>query len=189
MHAILRAVSLGNLMCRLLYLVFVLVIGSFSIVSQAAVDNKSTAMATAKPRIDKVLIEKSKRKLYLMSGNTVIKTYAVSLGKNPKGHKLQEGDKRTPEGFYWIDWRKQSSKFNLAIHLSYPNARDIASAKKRGVKPGGMIMIHGTPIDDEYPEWYFKGLNWTDGCIAMMNWDIKELWGLVKDGTLVEIRP
>lgn len=152
---------------------------------------QSTVITTTKikPTIDKVLVEKSKRKLYLMSGKNIIKTYNISLGKKPVGHKVMEGDKRTPEGLYWIDWRKQSSKFNLAMHISYPNPRDVAQAKKQGVSPGSMIMIHGTPIDPEYPEWYFRGLNWTDGCIAMMNWDMKEVWNLVKDGTLIEIRP
>lgn len=139
--------------------------------------------------IDKVLVEKSKRKLYLMSGTNIVKSYRISLGKKPKGHKQMEGDKRTPEGLYWIDWRKRSDKYNLSMHISYPNSRDLANAKKQGVRAGGMIMIHGTPIDDEYPEWYFRGLNWTDGCIAMMNWDMQEMWSLVKDGTLIEIRP
>ena len=176
-------------MRRLVCLLFILIIESFPVISYAAVDNSLITSVSIRSKVDKVLIEKSKRKLYLMSGNNIIKAYPISLGKNPVGPKLQEGDKRTPEGFYWIDWRKQSSKFNLAIHLSYPNVRDVANAKKRGVKPGSMIMIHGTPIDKEYPEWYFRGLNWTDGCIAMMNWDIKEMWGLVKDGTLVEIKP
>lgn len=176
-------------MYRLPHLLFLLIIGSFFSFSQAGADKSLVTTVITKPMIDKVLVEKSKRKLYLMSGNTIIKSYPISLGKNPVGKKVQEGDKRTPEGLYWIDWRKQSSKFNLSIHISYPNAQDIANAQQKGLKPGGMIMIHGTPIDNEYPEWYFKGLNWTDGCIAMMNWDIKEMWGLVQDGTLVEIRP
>lgn len=151
----------------------------------------SSLVTTTKVRlnIDKVLVEKSKRTLSLMSGNNVVKSYRISLGKRPLGHKQMEGDKRTPEGLYWIDWRKPSDKYNLSMHISYPNPRDIASAQKQGVRPGGMIMIHGTPIDPDYPEWYFRGLNWTDGCIAMMNWDMKEVWGLVKDGTLIEIKP
>lgn len=152
---------------------------------------QSSVITTTKirPTIDKVLVEKSKRKLSLMSGNHIVKTYNISLGKKPVGPKVMEGDKRTPEGLYWIDWRKQSNNFNLSMHISYPNSRDVAQAQKKGVPPGGMIMIHGTPIDPEYPEWYFRGLNWTDGCIAMMNWDMKEVWSLVKDGTLIEIRP
>ncbi|MCY1286601.1 L,D-transpeptidase catalytic domain [compost metagenome] len=140
-------------------------------------------------RIDKVLVIKSERKLHLMGKGTVLKSYKVSLGKQPVGAKQREGDKRTPEGFYWIDWRKTSDRFNLAMHISYPNIRDQHKAREAGVPAGGMIMIHGTPIDEEYPEWYFSTLDWTEGCIAMTNADMREIWSLVKDGTLIEIRP
>ena len=75
------------------------------------------------------------------------------------------------------------------MHISYPNSRDKAQAAKQGVSAGSMIMIHGTPVDEEYPEWYFKTLDWTNGCIAMSNTDMREVWSLVKDGTLIEIRP
>ncbi len=139
--------------------------------------------------IDKVLVIKSMNKLELLSKGETIKSYRVSLGKFPKGPKFREGDQRTPEGFYWVDWRKTSDKFNLSMHISYPNAQDLARAKAAGVPPGSMIMIHGTPIDEEYPEWYFSSLNWTNGCIALTNADMREIWTLVKDGTLIEIRP
>jgi murein L,D-transpeptidase YafK len=75
------------------------------------------------------------------------------------------------------------------MHISYPNVSDSARARREGVKPGSMIMIHGTPIDEEYPEWYFHTLDWTNGCIAMKNTDMREVWDLVKDGTMIEIRP
>jgi murein L,D-transpeptidase YafK len=139
--------------------------------------------------IDKVLVIKSMNKLELLSKGETIKSYRVSLGKFPKGPKFREGDQRTPEGFYWIDWRKTSDKFNLSMHISYPNSQDLARAKAAGVPPGSMIMIHGTPIDEEYPEWYFSSLNWTNGCIALTNADMREIWTLVKDGTMIEIRP
>jgi len=139
--------------------------------------------------IDKILVIKSAHRLELMSRGEPVKAYRVSLGKQPRGPKLIEGDRRTPEGFYWVDWRKTSDRFNLALHVSYPNNLDSARAQKEGVNPGGMIMIHGTPISDEYPEWYFGSLDWTDGCIAMNNADMREVWSLVKDGTMIEIRP
>lgn len=139
--------------------------------------------------VDKVLVVKSERKLHLLSRGEILKSYRVSLGKRPSGPKLAEGDKRTPEGFYWIDWRKESNKYNLSMHISYPNELDQQRAQQKGVPPGGMIMIHGTPLDEQYPEWYFSTLDWTDGCIAMRNNDIREVWTLVKDGTLIEIRP
>ena len=139
--------------------------------------------------IDKILVVKSERKLLLLSRGEVLKSYRVSLGKRPTGAKLTEGDKRTPEGFYWIDWRKESNKYNLSMHISYPNEQDQQRAQEKGLRPGGMIMIHGTPLDEQYPEWFFSTLDWTDGCIAMRNNDIREVWSLVKDGTLIEIRP
>ena len=139
--------------------------------------------------VDKVLVLKSERKLHLMHRGQILKSYRVSLGKQPKGPKLREGDNRTPEGFYWIDWRKTSQNYNLSMHISYPNARDRAAASAKGLSPGGMIMLHGTPIDEEYPEWYFHTLDWTNGCIALKNSEMREVWNLVKDGTLIEIRP
>jgi len=151
---------------------------------------QATATPTLNGRtIDKVLVVKSERKLHLLSRGTPLKSYRVSLGKQPEGAKQREGDRRTPEGFYWIDWRKTSDKYNLAMHISYPNARDQANARKKGAPAGGMIMIHGTPLDAEYPEWFFHTLDWTEGCIAMKNADMREVWQLVKDGTLIEIRP
>lgn len=156
---------------------------SFSVFSNASSPPLNTQ------NIDKVLVLKSAHQLQLISHGKVLKTYRISLGKQPKGPKLREGDKRTPEGFYWIDWRKTSDNYNLSMHISYPNSRDKALALKQGLVPGGMIMIHGTPVDEEYPEWYFTTLDWTNGCIAMRNPDIEELWSRVKDGTLIEIRP
>ncbi|WP_271409017.1 L,D-transpeptidase family protein [Pseudomonas sp. Q1-7] len=157
--------------------------------SLAALAQANSAPILAGKSIDKVLVVKSERKLLLMNRGDILKSYRISLGKQPVGAKLREGDQRTPEGFYWIDWRKTSDRFNLSMHISYPNARDAAKAREKGVPPGGMIMIHGTPLDEEYPEWYFHTLDWTEGCIAMKNTDMREIWSLVKDGTLIEIRP
>ncbi|MHA6494246.1 L,D-transpeptidase family protein [Pseudomonas borbori] len=140
-------------------------------------------------QVDKVLVVKSERTLQLLSRGQPLKSYRISLGKQPDGAKEREGDLRTPEGLYWIDWRKTSEKYQLSLHISYPNARDQSKARAKGVPAGGMIMIHGTPLDDEYPEWFFHTLDWTEGCIAMKNADMREVWGLVKDGTLIEIRP
>lgn len=152
------------------------------------------AQASAPPldasrQVDKVLVLKSERKLHLQLRGETIRSYRISLGKQPSGAKLREGDLRTPEGFYWIDWRKPSDKYQLSLHISYPNARDLAKAREAGVPPGGMIMIHGTPLDEEYPEWFFHTLDWTEGCIALKNDDMREVWSLVRDGTLIEIRP
>ncbi|TBU88506.1 hypothetical protein DNJ95_16500 [Stutzerimonas kirkiae] len=141
------------------------------------------------PRVEKILVLKSERQLQLISQGQVIRHYRISLGKLPMGAKLEEGDLRTPEGIYWIDWRKRSEKYNLAMHISYPNTHDAARARAAGVNPGGMIMLHGTPVDDEFPEWFFHTLDWTDGCIALKNADMREVWRLVPNRTLIEIRP
>jgi len=151
--------------------------------------SQASAPIASDGHVDKVLVVKSERKLQLLSKGQLLKTYKVSLGKKPTGPKIREGDQRTPEGFYWIDWRKTSDKYNLSMHISYPNVRDQARARSEGVPPGGMIMLHGTPLDDHYPEWYFHGLDWTEGCIALRNDDMREIWSLVRDGTLIEIRP
>lgn len=138
---------------------------------------------------DKILILKGKRSLQVIQHGQVLAQYRVSLGRQPLGPKLSEGDQRTPEGFYRIDWRQPSRHYQLSLHLSYPNERDLARSRELGLPSGGMIMIHGTPQDQDYPEEYFHTLDWTDGCIALRNQDMRALWKSVRDGTLVEIRP
>lgn len=150
---------------------------------------QASQRTSASKTVDKILVMKSARRLELISDGKVIRSYRISLGKQPKGPKLQEGDKRTPEGLYWVDWRKRSDKFNLAMHINYPNISDAAKARREGVNPGSMIMIHGTPDSEENPEELFHTLDWTDGCIAMKNYEMREVWSMVKDGTMVEIRP
>ena len=150
---------------------------------------QASQRTSASKSVDKILVIKSARRLELISDGKVIRSYRISLGKQPKGPKLQEGDKRTPEGLYWVDWRKRSDKFNLAMHINYPNITDAAKARREGVNPGSMIMIHGTPDSEDNPEELFHTLDWTDGCIAMKNYEMREVWNMVKDGTMVEIRP
>jgi murein L,D-transpeptidase YafK len=149
----------------------------------------STVVTLDGKPIEKVLVLKSAHQLQLIADGKPLRTYRISLGKQPRGAKLMEGDRRTPEGFYWVDWRKVSDRFNLAMHISYPNVTDSARSRREGVDPGGMIMIHGTPDTYDYPENLFHTLDWTDGCIAMRNMDMREVWGLVPDGTMIEIRP
>lgn len=148
-----------------------------------------TLSAAAQPVIDQLRVHKQERRLDVISEGKVIRSYRISLGRQPVGHKQHQGDNRTPEGIYHIDWRHHSPNYNLSMHLDYPNLKDRAEAWKRGVDPGSMIMIHGTPVDEDYPEWFFHGLDWTNGCIALLNADMQELWDLVPDGTRVEILP
>lgn len=140
--------------------------------------------------IDNILVEKAERKMYLRSGDEVIKTYDIVLGKNPIGHKQKSGDGRTPEGKYIISGRNPHSKYHLSLRISYPNAEDVERAQKAGVSPGGDIMIHGNP--NGIPEFLFRlrwRKNWTAGCIAVNNAEIEEIWDLVANGTEIVIKP
>jgi len=139
-------------------------------------------------RIDKVLVLKSKREMYLLSNGTKIKTYKIALGDNPVGHKVQEGDERTPEGNYVLDWRNNKSSCYRSIHISYPNAVDVQNAKKLKVSPGGSIMIHGLHPSIKWMGNFRTKQDWTDGCIAVSNDEMDEIWGLIKYGTPIEIR-
>jgi murein L,D-transpeptidase YafK len=142
-----------------------------------------------KVKVDKILIEKSKRRLTLLNNNTEIKSYQVSLGMKPIGKKTEKGDERTPEGIYTIDRKKPNSSYHRALHISYPNAEDTAQAKARGVSPGGDIMIHGLPNGLESSDFYQTKSDWTLGCIAVNNIEIEEIFRLVPTGTTVEILP
>jgi murein L,D-transpeptidase YafK len=144
---------------------------------------------SAVARADKVLVIKNKRMLLLLKDGEIFRTYKVALGKQPSGHKTMQGDRRTPEGKYVLDSRNPRSKYHLAIHISYPNASDVLSAQKRGVAPGGDIMIHGLPPGSGKVGELHSFLDWTDGCIAVTNTEMEEIWQLVADGTPIEIRP
>ena len=125
----------------------------------------------------------------LLDGNKVVKTYKVALGGNPKGAKDRQGDHKTPEGVYFVDAKKPNSQFYKALHLSYPNSRDRKRANRLGVNPGGDVEVHGLG-----PKWGWIGArhratDWTDGCIAVTNEEIDEIYPLIKISTPVEIRP
>lgn len=150
---------------------------------------KGEDLLLSRIQADYILVEKSLKRLILFAGDKEIKSYRIALGRNPKGPKLKEGDQRTPEGRYIIDSRNVDSRFHLALHISYPNEIDREITDLAGVSPGGNIMVHGT--GDEYA-WMGKFhtlLNWTEGCIAVTNYEIEEIWRLVPDGTVIEIRP
>ncbi len=140
-------------------------------------------------RIDKILIVKQERRLYLLRGEEVVGSFRIALGWQPRGPKRHEGDGRTPEGRYFVDEFLPDSAFYRAIKISYPGPEDIARARAMGVDPGGRIMIHG--LDPalagwEEDHWLF---NWTNGCVAVTNREMDILWRTVRLGTPVEIRP
>lgn len=146
---------------------------------------------TLKPsaRADKVAVLKSERKLILMYAGQPLKEYRVSLGSTPLGAKQQEGDGRTPEGTYIIDYRKADSSFHKALHISYPSEADTLQAKARGVNPGGFIMVHGIRNGLGAIGRLHRLADWTNGCIAVTNAEIEEIWRAVPDGIPIEIRP
>lgn len=142
--------------------------------------------------VDLVLVEKSAKTLYLLDGERVLRSYPIALGKNPVGHKEEAGDGRTPEGRYTLDWRNPESRFYRSIHISYPNEQDLERAQASNRDPGEFIMIHGSPAWVPSADWAKQWLNkedWTEGCIAVTNDMMDEIWQLVADGTPIEIRP
>jgi len=149
----------------------------------------ATARATDRPLADRILIVKSTRSMTLFHGDKVLKTYKVALGSVPAGPKRIQGDHKTPEGNYIIASRNEHSQFHLALRISYPGAADRARARQLGASPGGDIMIHGLPPAFAYLGALHRKTDWTDGCIAVTNAEIEEIWSLVPVGTRVEIRP
>jgi len=138
---------------------------------------------------DRVVVSKSKRQLDLYANGKLLKSYVVSLGRNPVGPKRQEGDKRTPEGLYAIESHNPRSSFHKALRVSYPSAADRLAAAKRGVAPGGDIMIHGARNGLGFLGRLHRRVDWTAGCIAVTNPEIEEIYRVVPDGTPIEIRP
>ena len=135
------------------------------------------------PEVTRLIVNKSARQLVLMHHDEVLRAYEVELGFAPDGHKAVEGDGRTPEGNYIIDRRNPNSSYYLSIGISYPDADDIAAAEALGLDPGGDIFIHGTPTP------WRRGEDWTAGCIAVSNRDMREVYAMVRLGTPIDINP
>ncbi len=140
-------------------------------------------------KADKVVVLKSKRQLLLYKGDQLLKTYRIALGRSPTGHKQQEGDGKTPEGKYRIAGRNSKSRFHLALKISYPNRLDRRNARKTRRSPGGGIMIHGAPNGRGWIGGLHTLIDWTQGCIAVTDKEIKEIWRAVPNNTPVEIKP
>ena len=141
------------------------------------------------PVADQVLIEKGARKLHLLQGGEIFKTFEIALGIVPIGDKKEEGDFKTPEGRYLLDRRNPNSDFFLSIRISYPNAADRREAAAAGVDPGGAIMIHGQPNAPTRSEAYYRTQDWTNGCVAVSNSDMIDIWLMTGENTPIEIRP
>lgn len=171
-------------------MVLALIAGAFGYTKVMARVGSGSPPALAAPALqaDEIRVRKSAREMDLLRNGQVIRSYAIALGGDPAGgHKTREGDQRTPEGRYEIDWRNPNSIAHLSLHISYPDAEDRARAAAEGLPPGGNIMIHGIANG-----WGFLGglhrlRDWTDGCIAVTNAEMQEIWSLVPDGTPIVI--
>ena len=153
----------------------------------------TTSLSDSSPlylcKADAVLVKKSERRLYLMRDGKAFREFQIALGKDPLGAKLFEGDNRTPEGDYFLDWKNGDSFYYKSIHISYPNQEDLAFAEFVSSCAGGNIMIHGPPVNPEYPAWLYAEFDWTDGCIAVTNEAMDEIWDSVDEGTPIRILP
>lgn len=139
--------------------------------------------------VDRIVIEKAAHRMTLFSGGRTVRTYAVSLGRGGLAPKTREGDRRTPEGEYRITGRNPRSAYHLSLRIGYPTPAQVALARRRGVAPGGDIMIHGLPNGHGALARAYAGRDWTDGCIAVTNAQIEEIWRLTRDGASVSIVP
>ena len=165
-----------------------------SVSARADALGSSTAAATlgpttSMPTADRVIVRKGDRKMLLMKGDSILRSYKISLGLNPVGHKERSGDFRTPEGRYRLTRRNPRSDFFLSIQVSYPSAADVKHARKNGWDTGGSIMIHGLPNYLKHTPTYYASSDWTDGCIAVSNSDMLEIWLLTADNAPIEILP
>jgi murein L,D-transpeptidase YafK len=146
-------------------------------------------MAGGFPVAERVIVDKADRKLHLVKDGEAFRTFDVALGMYPTGDKQREGDFRTPEGIYVLDTRNPNSEFFLSIHVSYPNNQDVREARLKGLDPGGAIMIHGQPNAPTKSEAYYRTQDWTNGCIAVSNSDMIDIWLMTDNNTPIEIRP
>lgn len=151
--------------------------------------NADTALSSGHEPADRILVDKSERKLYLLKADEVLRSFDISLGLRPEGPKQRSGDFRTPEGRYAIEAKHSASDFFLALKVSYPNEADRVRAARLGVDPGGQIMIHGMPNEPKMDESRYRGWDWTDGCIAVSNSDMLDIWLATAEATPIEIRP
>jgi len=149
----------------------------------------SVIQASEFPVADEVIIDKSDRELYLLNEGKIFRTFKIALGISPTGDKKEEGDFKTPEGRYRLDIRNPNSDYFLSIHVSYPSAADRSEANRDGVAPGGAIMIHGQPNLPSHSEAYYRSQDWTNGCIALSNSDMIDIWLMTGNNTPIEIRP
>ena len=171
---------------RLIFVFFLIIFSNFSSQSNETLDSENFIHSQL---ADRVVVLKASRKMVVMRSDRVLKIFRIALGRYPKGHKTREGDGKTPEGIYTLDYKLKDSAFFRAIHISYPNREDVARAEINGFKPGGRIMIHGLPNNMSADDVGHPYLDWTQGCIAVTNYEMLQLWRMIKAGIPIEIHP
>ncbi len=178
-------------MSRILFtIVLLLAGGGVRAEPEAALAGRGETITSAAPPVaDLILVHKAERRLFLMREGVVLRSFRVALGLIPDGPKERAGDFRTPEGSYRLARRNARSDFFLSIQVSYPSVADRQRARRNGWDPGGSIMIHGLPNTLRHPPEYYSSQDWTDGCIALSNGDMVELWMMTQDDTRIEIQP
>lgn len=164
-------------------------LGVLAAVALLAWANAPTPSLPPGTKADRILVVKSEHRLFLLKNGTRIATYPVALGRGSGGPKQREGDGRTPEGLYRIDFHHRTSAFYRALHVSYPAPKDIARARALGAQPGGSIMLHGLPPKLAFVGRLQRWADWTNGCIALTNPEMQQVFDAVPDGTPIEIRP
>jgi murein L,D-transpeptidase YafK len=182
---------------RLTYLVFVMTFcATIMLAAQGFAASTSTFTKTtvttethSAPMADQIVVYKSKRLMYLMKDGHILRKYRVALGKNPMGNKMEWGDFRTPEGRYHIDLKNASSGYFRSLRISYPDNSDADVAAALDVKPGDWVMIHGMPNDRTAEQMHHPERDWTNGCIAVRNDEMAEIWDMVAVGTPISIWP
>ena len=159
------------------------------VLALAMASGPSSAALSGFDLADRVVVRKSERTLYLMKNGEVLRRFKVALGLSPEGHKLREGDFRTPEGSYQLVERNADSDYFLSIRISYPDAADTWRARRTGHAPGGAIMIHGQPNEPTHSAEYYRRTDWTNGCIAVSNSDMVDIWLMTTRNTPIDIYP
>ena len=149
----------------------------------------SPGAAAPLPQVERVLVRKSERRMYLMRGEEILRSYRISLGLRPEGSKERAGDYRTPEGSYRLARRNPNSDYFLSIQVSYPGPQDLERARRNHWNPGGSVMVHGQPNSPRHPAGFYAREDWTDGCIALTNADMTEFWLLTHDNMPIDIEP
>jgi len=167
---------------------------ALTLISAPSPDSTRVAVASstrpsAPVAADSLVVEKGQRKLVLFYRGELVRTYYVALGQSPIGDKRRIGDNRTPEGLFFIEGRNPNSRYHLSLRISYPDAAHRARAARLGVPPGGDIMIHGLPAEQAALGPAHRDFDWTNGCIAVTNREIEELWRVIRDGTPIQIKP